>query len=170
IDNYGCFAFLHNYISIVRKETKDLEALFLEAALDNGLKRLGAEQVEGKLLKKLSPDDKAMYTRICEDKPFRIELGEKIRNSVPELEQKLSPEYYLKNLSTPLTILHGKDDPVLASQESIEMAEVLKANNKAYYIEITSLLSHGDQTSAIKNFHKIPGIASAFGFFFQHLK
>lgn len=166
IDNYGCFAFLHNYIHLIKKDSQNLSKVFLEMALDNGLNRTGSNG--NKLINSiLTESEKEFYYQICDNKKFRLQIAEEISNTAKNLEKELSPYYYVQNIQAPIAILHGKGDPVISEQESVQLAEKLKRYGKDYLLVINRLISHGDRASIYSQITEIPTMAEIFGYFFS---
>nr|HNI27753.1 hypothetical protein [Leptospiraceae bacterium] len=73
--------------------------------------------------------------------------------------------HYIKDISIPVSIIHGRNDYVIPETESIRISEQMNKCGMQNRLEITSLLSHGDKVSYWKYLSEIPGLAEAFGYF-----
>ena len=164
-ENYGNFILLHNFIHLTVKNSQKLESVLWEAAMDNGLNRKNGEAVAPKLQSELDLRDKQIFERICKEKSYRTALGEEIRETAGLLLRDLSPIHYIKDISIPVSIIHGRNDYVIPETESIRISEQMNKCGMQNRLEITSLLSHGDKVSYWKYLSEIPGLAEAFGYF-----
>lgn len=168
-DNYGTCIFFHNYIDFFDKSAKNLKIYFYEAAMDNGLKRTGESAIAPKVFLTLNEKELELYRRIHEDKEFRKNLFEEFRLNSKSLIDHLSPINYLEKIRSSISLVHGKGDLVIPEIESQELAKELDKLKKPYKLEITRLLSHGDTLPIWKQIPGIPGLASAFGYFFTNI-
>ena len=164
-ENYGNFILLHNFIHMTVTNSEKLESVLWEAAMDNALNRKNGEAVAPKLQSALNSRDKEIFERICKEKSFRKALGEEIRESAGLLLRDLSPIHYIKEISIPVSIIHGRNDYVIPETESMVISKQMSDCGIQNRLEITSLLSHGDKVSYWRHINEIPGLAEAFGYF-----
>lgn len=164
-ENYGNFILLHNFIHLTVKNSEKLESVLWEAAMDNALNRKNGEAVAPRLQSELEPRDRQIFESICREKSYRTALGEEIRETAGLLLRDLSPIHYIKDISIPVSIIHGRNDYVIPETESVRISERMNEYGKQNRLEITSLLSHGDKVSYWKHLNEIPGLAEAFGYF-----
>lgn len=168
-DDYPSNILFYNYLHLLYNDVRELEEVFYEAALDNGFSRKGKAQIAPVLYEKLSKGHKEIFDRSKEDADFRKELASKIRESYAEPANSISPIYYIEKIKSPVCLIHGKDDNVIPESESIRLAARLKEFGLDFCLELTGLLSHGDKVPFWKQLGSLPGLSSAFGYFFEKL-
>ena len=168
-DDYPTNILFYNYLHLLYEDTQSLSQVFYEAALDNGFSRKEYEKVAPKLYEKLSKGHKEIFDRVKLDKDFRHQFVDTIKASYGESARLASPFYWIEKIKSPVCLLHGKDDGVISENESIKLAEKMKVHGLEYHLELTGLLSHGDKIPVWKQISSIPGLASAFGYFFEKL-
>jgi dipeptidyl aminopeptidase/acylaminoacyl peptidase len=54
----------------------------------------------------------------------------------------LSPSRYVKGLRAPLIVIHGINDPVIPSQQSVELADAARANGLACDLTLLHMYGH----------------------------
>jgi pimeloyl-ACP methyl ester carboxylesterase len=168
-DDYPSNILFYNYLHLLYDNTSELEEVFYQAALDNGFSRKGKEQVAPILYEKLSKGHKEIFDRAKVDANFRKELASKISESYAEPANSISPIYYIEKIKSPVCLIHGKDDNVIPENQSIKLASRLNEFNLDFCLELTGLLSHGDKVPFWKQLGSLPGLSSAFGYFFEKL-
>jgi hypothetical protein len=169
LDNYGTCIFFYNYISYFEKNSENLKIYFYEAAMDNGLKRIGSSAKAPAILKKLSKKEETLLNGIENEKEFRKSLFEDFQKKSKSLMEYLSPINYVEKIFSSVSLVHGKGDIVIPEKETIELASRLNQFNKPFEMEITKLLSHGDTLPIWKQIPGVPGLASTFGYFFSNI-
>ncbi|MBE7413481.1 MAG: hypothetical protein L6Q54_06765 [Leptospiraceae bacterium] len=167
-DDYGYCIFLYNYIHLAIKNSKNLEEVILESALDNGFHR-NEKSLAPSLVNKLSKRDREIFVKIQRDPEFRISIGNEFVTKKPEIAKNLSPIFEIHKLKAHISLVHGRNDNVISSEESVKAARILTEHNKPHILELTGLLSHGDKVPVHSQLGDIPGMAKAFGYFFSHI-
>ena len=77
--------------------------------------------------------------------PESLLLGETI-TKIPEKVQKANPENYIGSKAPPMLLQHGRKDPVVPVQQSIEFAQKLKQKfgDQKIILEIIENAEHAD--------------------------
>lgn len=169
LDNYGTYIFFYNYIDFFQEKGANLKIYFYEAAMDNGLKRMGSSSIGQKIFQILSESEKDFCRQIETKTEFRHELFEKFMKKSKSLIDSLSPINYVDKLTSQICLIHGKGDIVVPESESVRLAEKLKSYQKPYKLQVTKLLAHGDTIPIWKQIPEVPKLASAFGYFFSNI-
>jgi len=80
-----------------------------------------------------------------------------------------SPINYMERITSKISLIHGKGDCIIPESGSILLAEKLKSLGKSNNLQIAKLLGHGDSLPLRKQVSELPGVASAFGYFFSNI-
>lgn len=167
-DEYGYFVFLYNFIHLAIKNSKMLEDVLFESALDNGFHR-GDKSIAPNLAKNLSKRDKEIFESINKSPAFRMDLGKEFITKKPEIARGLSPIFEIQKIQAHITLIHGRNDNVISAEESIKASRILTEYNRPHVLELTGLLSHGDKVPVHSQLGDVPGIAKAFGCFLANI-
>lgn len=171
-DDYARNILLKNFIdysSLPNKET--LKNLLTDAIEDNGFKR--KEAVLPLKLSKLDTDVKLQWHNLNQNIEFRKSLFIDIKKKSPALKKLENSLNVIKSVnlySTPLVLIHGKNDDVIPSNESVQIHQMRSEKLLPTYLCITDLLSHGDATISVSKIKEIWHLAGAFSYFFKHAK
>lgn len=168
-DDYPTNILFYNYLHLLYEDVEDLTKVFYEAALDNGFSRPPSLQVAPTLYKSLSKRHKEIFDQAKLSKEFREKLVNAIRISYGESAKLSSPFYSIEKIKSPVCLLHGKNDGVISESETLKLARKMKEFGLEYHLELTGLLAHGDKIPVWKQINSLPGLASAFGYFFEKL-
>lgn len=170
IDNYAGLILFLNYLPYIEKKIHlEISRALFEYAVDNGLKREGSDAIGPKEHKKLRPAASDFLHKILTNEEFRSSIVYGIKDNLPaNLIKNLSPYYHLADYKAALSLLHGTTDPVIAPEESIKMYYLLKNRNHPVYLEISDLITHGDQVPLQNQIKSVPGVTRAFGFYFSY--
>ena len=170
-DDYGMHILMRNFLKYEIGNNPLLEDLIQTALEDNGLKR----QIP-LLPDKLSQSDSTtvdLYMKLRFNAEFRKDILMRAWTKIPDIDiwkERLDVAKHAHNITCPVTIIHGKDDTVIPSSESILLNSLLIKNNKNVHLEISNLLDHGDLKFGFKIFSEIANLAKAFNFFIAHVK
>lgn len=169
IDNYAGIILFYNYLHFLdRKLHSQIAETLFEYAVDNGLIRTGEMAMGPKLHKNLKLPAREFMSRLMEDDEFRLEISSAIRETLPtNLARNLSPYYHIANFKSPLSLLHGSTDPVISPMESRKIHQSLANRNHSVHLEISDLITHGDQVPLYSQIRGVPGVARAFGYYFS---
>ena len=168
-DDYPGNILFYNYLHLLYDDSDALAETFYQAALDNGFSRSDKDKIAPKLYEKLSKRHKEIFDRVKVDTDFRKDLVQKISAAYETPAKSISPIYYVDKIKSPVCLIHGKNDDVISETESIKLAAKMKQFNLEFTLELTGLLSHGDKIPVWKQIGSLPGLASAFGYFFKNL-
>lgn len=171
IDPYAVYVILYNFLHRFEPAlAEELQPVYYEAALDNGLKRGGTEALAEGLLKKTSSRAKDFFSQVGTDGNFRKELAKRVLNTVPEnLPENLSPFYQLETLDGPVSLLHGKTDPVISPEESEKLTRLFQKKEISYVYRTSTALTHGDSLPLHSQIFGVPALLQTFGSFLYWL-
>ena len=169
-DNYAALVLLGNYLGLVLDDTLAIRsALFRGAELNasgcRDFTRWVAQEASG-----LSTRDREVLSSVFTNQRFREELVATLTRALPsDVARKLSPEHYLSSVACPIGLIHGRDDPVISSAETVWLAGRLRQLGKPCQVSVTRLITHGDRISYLRHLHEVPSLARVVGYFFHHL-
>ncbi|TGM86169.1 alpha/beta hydrolase family protein [Leptospira levettii] len=171
VDPYAVYVILYNMLHRFEPEiAEELQIVYYEAALDNGLKRTGQNAKSELQLQKSSSRAKEFFQQVHLDRTFRISLAKQVLDTVPEkMPENLSPFYQLEMLSGPVSLLHGKTDPVISAEESEKLALLLKGKGIPYVHRTSTALTHGDSLPLHSQIFGVPALLQTFGSFLHWL-
>ncbi|XDD53736.1 alpha/beta hydrolase [Leptospira sp. WS4.C2] len=172
IDPYAVYVILFNFLHrFERTIAEELEPIYFEAALDNGLKRMGHEARAESLLKGTSTLAQDFFFQVGADGNFRMELAKRVLDTVPEnLPENLSPFYQLETLGGPVALLHGKTDSVISPEESEKLALLFQKKEISYVHRTSTALTHGDSLPLHSQIFGVPALLQTFGSFLYWLR
>lgn len=82
---------------------------------------------------------------------------------------RLSPLSKMAQTRVAIAIIHGIDDEVIPSTQSVELAAAMKAHNKRHSFCLTPLIGHADHGSVLSNLGETLSLAQTFSFFFEEV-
>lgn len=169
IDNYASLVLFYNCLGIVDKQLmKELAFPIFQYAVDNGLNRVNQYAEGPKEHAKLKPSSREFLYNLLNDSEFRTEIVRIIREEIPHsLTKGLSPYYHLNSFKAPLSLLHGSTDPVISPVESEKIYSQLSNRKHPVTLEISNLITHGDQVPIQNQITGVAGVARAFGNYFS---
>lgn len=171
VDPYAVYVILYNMLHRFEPNiAEELEMVYYEAALDNGLKRTGQNAKADFYLNKSSKLAKEFFDQVHNDRSFRISLAKQVLNTVPEkMPENLSPYYQLESLRGPVSLLHGKSDPVISSEESEKLARLFQKKGILHVHRTSTALTHGDSLPLHSQIFGVPALLQTFGNFLHWL-
>lgn len=160
-DSYGAYILLFNYLDLIFKSNK-LKAYFHDNIIYDSFKNPNYLKTKNNLLK----DEISFCDKLENDLSFRLEIGEEIINKKKDLVKRLSPisDIYHFDSNSKIHLLHGKQDKIISSQESINLYHKIKDSNNCKLL-LTDLISHGDSSNKILNFLEFPSLIYFFNDF-----
>ncbi len=170
-DDYGMHILMKNFLGKYMSGYPGMEALVQTALEDNGLRRKDPQLPQ--LLKEVSPETALAYQKICTDAAFR---NEKLLESYTYIEQfetwkhQLDVSKHTQYLHCPVSIIHGKEDKVIAPEQSILLHTLLRPHNAKVRLELSALLDHGDPKIGWGILGEVASLSKAFGHFMKHIK
>ncbi|XDD45957.1 alpha/beta hydrolase [Leptospira sp. WS39.C2] len=167
VDPYAVYVILYNMLHRFEPDmAEELEQVYYEAALDNGLKRIGQNAKSEIQLEKTSKRAKEFFHEVHHDRLFRISLAKRVLETVPDrMPENLSPFYQLESLSGPVALLHGKTDPVISAGESEKLASLFQKKGITYVHRTSTALTHGDSLPLHSQIFGVPALLQTFGSF-----
>ncbi|PJZ47374.1 alpha/beta hydrolase [Leptospira brenneri] len=171
VDPYAVYVILYNFLHCFEPElSAELQPVYYAAALDNGFKRTGNAAEAQVLLEKTSKKAKEFFSQVETDETFRRELAKRILTTVPKnLPENLSPFYQLETLSGPVSLLHGKTDPVISPEESEKLTQLFQKKGISYVYRSSTALTHGDSLPLHSQIFGVPALLQTFGSFLYWL-
>lgn len=172
IDPYARFIVLANYVK-GKKQYAPLARAFRALAIDNWHETSsvnplmpGIERTyhAAPAFKKLNPAQRKLVSDIVHDEKARGKIFEEL---LPFMEKELQAYGVLdvaKDISAPTFLLHGRDDDVIPPQESVDLAERLRANR----LVVSPFIGHADTAISLRLLGDIWRLVSGFAYFFRH--
>ncbi|MBM9547353.1 alpha/beta hydrolase [Leptospira sp. 201903074] len=172
IDPYAVYVILFNFLHRFEPTiAEELEPIYFEAALDNGLKRMGKDRLAEGLLKKNSTLAQDFFFQVGADEKLRMEIANRVLDTVPQnLPENLSPFYQLETLSGPVALLHGKTDPVISPEESEKLSLLFQKKEISHVHRTSTALTHGDSLPLHSQIFGVPALLQTFGSFLYWLR
>ena len=170
-DDYGMHILMKNFIKYEVGNIQELETLVQTALEDNGLKR----QVP-LLPSILAQTDKVtvdLYKKLRFNTEFRRDLIMAAWTKIPEFnswKNRLDLSKHAHKINCPITIIHGKNDHVIPSSESVLLNSLLKNYNQKVHLKLSNLLDHGDVKIGFDILSETVKLAKAFSFFMDNIK
>lgn len=172
IDPYAVYVILFNFLHRFEPTlAEELEPVYFEAALDNGLKRIGNDIRAESLLAKTSSRAKEFFFQVGTDENLRMEIANRVLDTVPpNLPENLSPFYQMETLAGPVALLHGKTDSVISPEESEKLARLFQTKEISYVHRTSTALTHGDSLPLHSQIFGVPALLQTFGSFLYWLR
>jgi pimeloyl-ACP methyl ester carboxylesterase len=170
-DDYGMHILMKNFLKYEVGNNSALEALIHTALEDNGLKR--QVPLLPNLLIQTDETTVELYNKIRYNTEYRSEVIMRAWTKIPDFaiwKDRLDLSKHAHKITCPVTIIHGKDDNVIPSSESILLYSLLKDKNPNIHLEVSNLLDHGDMKVGFKIFSEITSLAKAFNYFMDHIQ
>jgi hypothetical protein len=145
VDDYGMHILMKNFLSYAIDKQVDLSVIIQTAIEDNGFKR--PIPALPRVMLQANPAATSLYKQLIQDPSLRTNLLLQAWNNMPDAsrwKEQLDVASHASKLALPITIIHGKEDNVIASSESVSLYHLLKEKNKHLLLNLTSLLDHGD--------------------------
>lgn len=171
LDDYGMHILMKNFLKYEVENNPQLEALIQTALEDNGLRR--QVPLLPTLLEQTDNATVELYKKLRNNSDFRKEMIMRAWTKIPDFSiwrDRLDVSKHAHKISCPVSIIHGKDDVVIPSSESILLHSLIQPHNPKVHLEITNLLDHGDLKVSLSIFKEISNLARAFQFFLDHVK
>ncbi len=170
VDDYGMHILMKNFMKYEVGNNIKLEALIQTALEDNGLKRL--VPLLPSLLAQTDLETLDLYNKLRYNTKFRRDIIMHAWTKIPDFaiwKNRLNLSKHANKITCPITIIHGRDDNVIPSSESILLYSLLNKNNPRSHLEVSNLLDHGDLKIGFKIFSEIAHLAKAFHYFMYHI-
>jgi len=169
-DDYGMHILMKNFLKYEIGNNPNLEGLIHAALEDNGLKR--AEPLLPKLLAETNSETVELYRKLRFDSEYRKEMIMRAWTKIPDFDRwkdRLDLSKHAHKITCPVTLIHGKDDVVIPSSESILMHSLMKNHNPKVHLELSKLIDHGDMKIGLSILRDIATLARAFGYFMVNI-
>jgi pimeloyl-ACP methyl ester carboxylesterase len=76
----------------------------------------------------------------------------------------------LRNIRGRITLIHGKDDPVIHSSETLALAQSLRNAGRSPQVLVSPLLGHGDPELRWNDLLQAPALIRTFAGFFSDIR
>jgi pimeloyl-ACP methyl ester carboxylesterase len=169
-DDYGMHILMKNFLKYEIGNNPNLELLIHAALEDNGLKRV--EPLLPKLLSETNSETVELYRKLRFDSEYRKEMIMRAWTKIPDFDRwkdRLDLSKHAHKITCPVTLIHGKDDVVIPSSESILMHSLMKNHNPKVHLELSKLIDHGDMKIGLSILRDIATLARAFGYFMVNI-
>jgi pimeloyl-ACP methyl ester carboxylesterase len=170
-DDYGMHILMKNFLKYEVGNNPGLEALVQTALADNGLKR--QVPILPSLLAQTDLATVDLYNKMRYNTDFRKDIMMRAWTKIPDFaiwKNRLDLSKHAHKITCPLTIIHGKDDNVIPSSESVFLNSLLKDKNQKVHLELSNLLDHGDIKVGFDIFSEIANLTKAFNCFMVNIK
>ena len=170
-DDYGMHILMKNFIKYEVGNNLELEALIQTALEDNGLKR--QVPLLPNLLAQTNLTTVDLYKKLRYNTEFRRDMMMRAWTKIPDFaiwKNRLDLSKHAHKITCPVTIIHGKDDHVIPSSESVLLNSLLKNYNQKVHLKLSNLLDHGDIKVGFDIISEINKLAKAFNFFMVNIK
>ena len=170
-DDYGMHILMKNFIKYEVGNNLELEALIQTALEDNGLKR--QVPLLPNLLAQTNLTTVDLYKKLRYNTEFRRDMMMRAWTKIPDFtswKNRLDLSKHAHKITCPVTIIHGKDDHVIPSSESVLLNSLLKNHNQKVHLKLSNLLDHGDIKVGFDIISEINKLAKAFNFFIVNIK
>lgn len=167
-DDYGRNILLRNFLPYSAFYQKELMPLIDMAISDNGFKK----RIPGLpvLLRRSHPDVLTEWMRIQHDPSYRLTILQDARKRFSNYDQWITSfdlVSVLHSIESPVFLLHGKNDNVVPSNQSIQLHQALVKLGKKSYLCISPLIDHGDIQKSPSTFFHAGNIIHFFNCFFR---
>ena len=169
VDDYGMHILMKNFLKHEVGHHPRLEEIIQTALEDNGLKR--QVPMLPSLLAQTDAETLDLYKKLRHDTEFRREVIMRAWTKIPDFaiwKNRLDLSKHANKITCPISIIHGKEDNVIPSSESVWLHALMKDNTKTH-LEVSNLLDHGDLKVGFKIFSEIAHLAKAFHYFMEHI-
>jgi pimeloyl-ACP methyl ester carboxylesterase len=168
-EDYGMHILMKNFLKYELGNNVKLEALIHTALEDNGLRR-EVPLLPG-LLEQTDLETVELYKKLRFNTEFRREMIMRAWTKIPEFDiwkDRLDLSKHAHKITCPVTLIHGKDDVIIPSSESVLMHSLMKNYNHRIHLELSNLLDHGDMKIGFSILSDISKLAKAFGIFMEN--
>jgi len=169
-EDYGMHILMKNCLKYEIGNNVKLEALIHTALEDNGLRRQ-VPLLPG-LLEQTDLETVDLYKKLRFNTAFRREMIMRAWTKIPEFDMwkdRLDLSKHAHKITCPVTLIHGKDDVVIPSSESVLMYSLMKNYNHRIHLELSNLLDHGDMKIGFGILRDVSRLAKAFGVFMENV-
>lgn len=170
-DPYALLILVRNLLPSTPWYSDELDQILLTAILDNGFKRRVPESYLK--LSKASARVRELFHKITADPVFRTELISLALETIDEKQnwkERFNLSDKISHIKAPITLIHGREDPVIPSSESVHLFQSLKDHNKVASLLITDLLDHGEPRWSVSSLKEIHHLSQTFAGFFENVR
>ncbi len=170
-EDYGMHILMKNFLKYEIGNNVKLEALIHTALEDNGLRR-DVPLLPG-LLEQTDIEIVELYKKLRFNTEFRREMIMRAWTKIPDFDiwkDRLDLSKHAHKITCPVAIIHGKDDVIIPSSESVLMHSLMKNYNHRIHLELSNLLDHGDMKIGFSILSDISKLAKAFGGFMRDVE
>ena len=167
-DDYGMHILMKNFLKYEIGNNANLESIIHTALQDNGLRR-EIPLLPG-LLEQTDLETVELYKKLRYNTEFRREMIMRAWTKIPDFDiwkDRLDLSKHAHKITCPVTLIHGKDDVVIPSSESVLLFSLMKNYNHRIHLELSNLLDHGDMKIGFSILRDISSLANAFGMFLK---
>lgn len=170
-DDYGMHIIMKNFLKYEVGNNPRLETLIQTALEDNGLKK--QIPLLPNLLAQTDLVTVELYKKLRYNTEYRRDMMMKAWTKIPDFanwKNRLDLSKHAHKITCPITIIHGKEDVVIPSSESVLLNSLLKNHNQKVHLAFSNLLDHGDMKVGFNIFSEVAKLAKAFSYFMVNIK
>lgn len=171
VDVYARYILLRNFLQQSQCHDDAIVELLNVAIQDNGFKRSSPRLPEH--LQSASTETANFFMQLMQDASFRSELSYKAFEEIDQRERWMDHfdlTNKLDDINFSVSLIHGHNDQVIPSDESVRLHEALRQLGKNSHLILTKLLDHGDLILSRELGTEAKKLASGFGFFIDSLR
>lgn len=168
-DEYGRQILLLNYAHLSIGKNQEVENA-LRLSIEDSYFRRNPPELDS-YLPEMKAENKMLFEQLRSDADFRTSHWKKIVEEGSKQGHKLedlSVDLVASGLQAAISLIHGKDDLVVPSNESVQLYKLLKKQGKNASLTVTPLISHGDSQNPLRYLHHVPALIRGFSFFFRN--
>lgn len=168
-DDYGRNILMKNILEYTPlADQNSLRHLLQTAIEDNGFKR--EEPLLPLELMNCGSEVVQIWEKINKDPSYRLWLVEEAFKTAPNLikwQLELDVLECINNCTVPIYLLHGANDLVIPSNESLEIYKKRNKQKLPTKLHLSPLIDHGDAEISLKNWKEILSLNQFFSQFFN---
>ncbi|MCB9779339.1 MAG: hypothetical protein H6742_12300 [Alphaproteobacteria bacterium] len=167
-DPYGRLVVFANLVERAIGERPAVRHALFTAIADDSLSREVPQLPQ--VREALSRADEAIVHAVLHDLDWCRETCARILDASPDLVEALDVLPVVDRLQTPVALVHGADDDVIPADHSRRLHDALGAAGVPSRLELTPLISHGDQTWGLRSATHALSLVDAFAWFFRQVE
>lgn len=166
-DPYGRFIVLKNFLKYSLNDPEEIEKALDIAIRDNFFNN--DPPLLNSFIKRLSIKNRDILLRLLNDPGYRLYHWNIIRNSqeIIKMREELSLSQHLKKITASILIIHGIEDNVIPSDESVNLFTELKKANIDSRLILTPLLGHSKLKLDLNVLPSLIDLFNGLSFFFK---
>ncbi len=147
------------FANLLRDRHRDLSLMLHQAAMDEWHQR--TEPRWSRLLALLPPEYANRVTALLASPEARQRMWQRLRSDGHPTLTHGDLTTRIGRQPGPVTLLHGRHDPVIPAEQSQRIHETLTTHGRPAHLMVTDLLGHGDTKVRLRDLRQAPGVLRA---------